>query len=813
MIDDTKAAMETKNDVVEKRVTTTIIRRRSQKKPDVLPDKEIAEETSQVIEAVLQPEGGPSKTSQAADAVGEVVSVSDADKSAGDGVEKSVQTVQVVAESETAGIKFNSSVSEEERKIGVVGRINLNAQTPSSAAPAVSQGVREREDWRDRLKKGPKRKKSRAELDMEVIQRAGGLRSYAEVYNEDESAVAAVQQAPVSDRVFQPSPRGKKRKTQRRDFKHTQITERKAIKKVIRMEETIGISDLSQSLGIKAGEIISKLMSLGIMATINSSIDVDTAQLIAEEWGFSVERFGFKEEDVLAIPEAHASGTNFEKRAPVVTVMGHVDHGKTSILDVIRKASVADGEAGGITQHIGAYEVEVKGRKITFIDTPGHEAFTTMRARGAQITDLVILVVAADDGIMPQTIEAIDHSKAAGVPIIIAMNKMDRPEAQPDRIKQAMTEHGLVPEEWGGDVICVPTSAKTKEGIDHLLEMVLLQADMLDLKASPVARPRGTVIESKLDKGRGPVATVLVQDGTLKTGGHVVCGIYEGKVRAMFDYEGRQISEAGPSVPVEILGLSGTPTAGDELAGVADEKAARLVAEQRRLKAREKQMGENVHVSLEGLSAALAVDNSLELNVIVKGDVQGSVEAVCDALTKLSTEKVRLKVIHSAVGGIIESDIMLASASNAIALGFNVRPDSKAKAAADREKVEIRHYRIIYEMIDEVRKAMEGLLAPDLHEVSMGTAEVRDVFRITKVGAIAGCYVTDGKITRSCRARLLRDQVLVFEGGISSLRRFKDDVKEVSSGYECGIGIENYNDIKVGDVIEAYIIEKKAATL
>jgi translation initiation factor IF-2 len=804
MIGDTKEeAVAKSGEVMEKRVTTTVIRRRAKKKePGAEAEGEVPASTPS--EAPLQPavheEAAPSA------AVAAKAETPQAERTAPK--EGPVQTTapQELSKMIAAqpGVKLASTVSEAERRIGVVGRIDLNAQ-------AVQPQVKEKEDWKEKLKRGQRRKKSREEMDMEAIQRAGGLKHYAEVVEGD--APEAAPTPAMGDRVFQPR-QVRKRKGAKRDFKKTQITERKAIKKVIRMEEGISVSALSQALGLKAGEIINKLMSLGSAVTsINDIIDVDTAQLIAEEGGFTVERAGFREEDVLAEPEAHASAENLSPRAPVVTVMGHVDHGKTSILDAIRKTNVTDGEAGGITQHIGAYEVELPKGRITFIDTPGHEAFTTMRARGAEVTDIVILVVAADDGIMPQTIEAIDHAKAAGVPIIVAINKIDKNGAQPDRVKQSMTEYGLVPEEWGGEVICVPTSAKTKQGIDRLLEMVLLQAEMSDLKADPTVRPKGSVIEARLDKGRGPVATVLVQEGTLKVGSYVVCGTYDGKVRAMFDFEGRPVDEAPPSKPVGILGLSGVPTAGDDLIGVVDEKGARLVAEQRRLREREKSMSGPSHVSLEDLSAQLAVSETLELNVILKGDVHGSIEAVSDALTKLSTEKVKLNVLHSAVGGIIESDIMLASASNAIVLGFNVQPDGKAKAAAENEKIEIRTYRIIYEMLTDVRKAMEGLLAPDENEVSLGQAEVRDIFKISKVGTIAGCYVVSGKIQRNARARILRDQVVVFDGKISSLKRFKDDAREVAEGFECGIGIENFNDIKSGDIIDAYIIEKKAAKL
>jgi len=564
-------------------------------------------------------------------------------------------------------------------------------------------------------------------------------------------------------------------------------------------------------MGVRGSELLKKLMELGTMTTLNQSVDVETATLLAEEYGYSVEHTAFKEEEVLVEPEAKASAGKLIPRAPVVTVMGHVDHGKTSILDFIRKANVAAREAGGITQHIGAYEVKLPKGSITFIDTPGHAAFTSMRSRGAQVTDIVVLVVAADDGVMPQTIEAIDHAKAAGVPIIVAMNKMDRAEAQPERVKQAITEHGLVTEEWGGDTICVPTSAKTGEGIGDLLEMILLQSEMLDLKADPEMRPKGVVIESKLDKGRGPVATVLIQEGTLEKGQNVVCGLYSGKVRAMQNATGDFLEKATPSMAVEIQGLGGVPASGDELVGVEDERDARMVTELRQKKVRESMLSGPATISLEEL--AKQATETKELKLIVKADVHGSSEAVSDALSKLSTDAVKVEILHKGVGGITESDVLLAAASEAVAIGFNVTADAAAKRAAEQNKIEIKTYRVIYELLDEVRKAMEGLLAPEEKEVVIGHADVRETFRVSKIGTIAGCYVTDGKIQRNSHARLLRDQAIVFEGKISSLKRFKDDVKEVSENYECGIGLENFNDVKNGDVIEVYIIERKAATL
>ncbi len=804
MTDETRnEATENNVQVVEKRVKKNVIRRRRKTVETAPETTEAAPETTAAAPerpAVRMPKGAapavvpPKRTGVTAEA---------AQKPAVDAPEQQdPENPPTVA----SGVTL-AKPTEAERKIGVVGHIDLDTVKPSEpSAPA-----REREEWRERQQqqRGTRRRKSRAELEMEAIQRAGGLKQYAGMFGREEPGGGTG----GADRVFRPGPSGKRRRVRKEGGKKPRITEPKAIKKIIRVDEAITVGDLSQALGVKANELIRKLMGMEVMATINKAVDVDTASLLAEEYGFTVEHTGFKEEDILVEPEAHASSENIAPRAPVVTVMGHVDHGKTSILDVIRKSDVASGEAGGITQHIGAYEVTMPNGKITFIDTPGHEAFTTMRARGAQVTDLVIIVVAADDGVMPQTIEAIDHAKAAGVPIIVAVNKIDKADAQPDRVKQALTEHGLVPEEWGGDIICVNTSAKSGEGIDQLLEMILLQSEMLELEADPTIRPKGVVVEAKLERGRGPVATVLIQEGTLRKGDYLVCGTYEGKVRTMFAADGTEVKEAGLSKPVGILGLSGVPEAGDEMVGVEDERAARLVAEQRREKERERQLHRPVHASLDDLAAQLEAAEAKELKVIIKGDVHGSVEAVREALEKLSTEKVKLTVLHTQVGGVTESDVMLASASDAIIVGFNVQPDGKARRAAENEGVEIRTYRIIYEMLDEMRKAMEGLLAPIEKEAALGQAEVREVFRVSKVGTIAGCHVVDGIIRRNARARLLRDQVVVFDGEISSLKRFKEDAREVAEGYECGIGLANFNDVKVGDLIEAYIIEQTAATL
>ena len=549
------------------------------------------------------------------------------------------------------------------------------------------------------------------------------------------------------------------------------------------------------------------------MKTINDSIDFDTAAFIADDLGIELElKLEKSAEDVLSenFDETEDSA-NLVTRPPVVTVMGHVDHGKTSILDRIRKTNVTQGEAGGITQHIGAYQVTVGGKVITFLDTPGHAAFTAMRARGAQATDIAVLVVAADDGIMPQTIEAINHAKAANVPIIVAVNKIDKPEADIERIKTQLTDHGLLPEEWGGDVIICPVSAKTGEGMDKLLENINLVAEMADLKANPNRKAKGVVIEAKLDQSRGPVATILVQNGTLKVSDSVIVGTVTGKIRAMSDDKGRKVSSAGPSAPVSIMGLDEVPEAGDILYAVEQEKLTKLVAEERKNKEREKLIKDSQKVSLDDVFNRIAEGEMKGLNIIVKADVQGSVEAVKQSLEKLSNDEVKVNVIHAAAGAIKESDIMLAESSNAIIIGFNVRPDSNAKQIAEKSGVDIKLYRVIYEAIEDVQKALKGMLAPKFKEVYLGKAEVREVFKISGVGQVAGCYVTEGKILRSGKLRIYRDDVMICEGNVLQLKRFKDDVKEVSQGYECGISIEKFNDIKVGDFIESYQIEEENA--
>ena len=586
----------------------------------------------------------------------------------------------------------------------------------------------------------------------------------------------------------------------------------KAAKRKVRIEGTIRISDMAQQMSLKANELIKVLFNLGIMATINQSIDFDTASILAAEFKYEVEKTGFEEKDYLE-PSAPDRPEDLKPRPPVVTIMGHVDHGKTSLLDAIRKTHVTSGEAGGITQHIGAYHVRTKNGDVVFLDTPGHEAFTAMRARGAQITDLVILVVAADDGVMEQTREAVNHARAANVPIIVAVNKMDKPGANPDRVLRELAEMGLQAEEWGGDTIVCKVSAKTHEGLDELLELLALQSEVMELKANPDKPARGHIIEAKLDKGRGAVATVLIQEGTLHQGDTFVCGTFSGRVRALLNDQGKKVKEAGPSIPVEVQGFTGVPVAGEEFAAIEDEKVARRIADARAIAQREKELASETKVTLESFLAGTGNDEQKTLNLVVKADVQGSLEAVQGSLQKASTDKVTVNVVHGGTGAITESDILLASASKAIIIGFNIRPTAKIKEVAAHENVDIRFYDIIYKLVDDVKNAMAGLLAPVEKEVYLGQAEVRKTFSLPKVGTIAGSYVADGKIVRNAGARLLRDGVVVWTGTISSLKLFKDDAKEVARGKECGIGLENFNDIKDGDIIEAFDTVQEAATL
>ncbi len=599
-----------------------------------------------------------------------------------------------------------------------------------------------------------------------------------------------------------------KRETEAEKLRRLELERARKQQLKVLIPDNIVVSELATRLKVTATEVIKKLMGLGVMATINQEVDFDTAALVAEELGAKVEKEVIVTIEERLIDNSDDDEDNCEERSPVVVVMGHVDHGKTSLLDRIRNSNVTESEAGGITQHIGAYRVKVNDKEITFLDTPGHEAFTSMRARGASVTDIAILVVAADDGIMPQTVEAINHAKAANVSIIVAINKMDKMGANPDKVKQELTEHGLVIEEWGGDTICVPVSAKTGEGIDDLLENVLLVAEMKELKANPHRLAKGAVIEARLDKGRGPIATILVQNGTLHQGDVIIAGTAVGRIRVMTDDKGRVVKEAGPSVPVEITGLAEVPSAGDTFNAVEDEKLARELVEQRKHEAKQEQFSAYQKITLDNLFSQIAEGEIKELPIIVKADVQGSVEAVKQSLEKLSNEEVRVKVIHGGVGAVSESDVMLANASNAIIVGFNVRPDPVASENAARDGVDIRLYRIIYDAIEEISTAMKGMLAPKFREVQQGRIEVRQVYKISNVGTVAGCYVLDGKVTRTSEIRVVRDGIVIAEDKMSSLKRFKDDAKEVVKGFECGITLEHFSDIKEGDIFEAFMMEE-----
>ena len=589
------------------------------------------------------------------------------------------------------------------------------------------------------------------------------------------------------------------------------------LENVIEVEDVLTVKELGEELGVKPNKLITELINMGTMATINQDLDMETMEELAGEYGYQIKEVEAEDEDddiYGLVNDYEDKEEDLELRPPVVTVMGHVDHGKTTLLDTIRKTNVTEGEAGGITQHIGAYQVQVDDQKVTFLDTPGHEAFTSMRARGAQATDVAIIIVAADDGVMPQTVEAINHAQAAEVPIIVAINKIDKPNAQPERVKQELTEHGLVVEEWGGDTVTVPISALQEQNLDELLEMVLLTAEMEELKANPHRPANGVIVEAELDRGRGPVATVLVKNGTLKVGDHIVVGSAHGRVRALIDDHGQRVESAGPATPVEVLGLSEVPSAGDVLEVMPDSSKSREIAEEREEEKRARELVDHkTAVNLDDLFEQIQQGEIKDLNIVIKADVQGSIEALKESLLDLSTDEVQVNVVHGGVGGITETDVMLASASNAIIIGFNVRPGTNARKTAEKENIDIRTYRVIYRAIEDVRKAMEGLLEPDYKEVVIGEVEVRDTFKVPDVGMIAGAYVTDGIVKRNAELRLLRDGKIIHEGEISSLKRFKDDVKEVREGYECGIGIEDYNDLKVGDVMEVYEYEEVKRTL
>ena len=693
------------------------------------------------------------------------------------------------------------------------------AKTEKPAAKAQTQAAKPAEDKQPK-KKNDKPMQSRTKGERRTVDtRAGNVE--LDKYNERYENIAPANNGMQSDKSVNKQKlkqrstqyrkqgmRSSRRETEAQRLARIAAERAKKPQIVVKIPDEIVVSDLAAMLKMTAAEVVKKLFSLGVMATVNQVIDYDTAAIVATELGAKAEKEVVVTIEDRIIDDSDDSAEDLSPRDPVVVVMGHVDHGKTSLLDAIRHTDVTATEAGGITQHIGAYRVDLNGQKITFLDTPGHAAFTSMRARGAQATDIAVLVVAADDGIMPQTIEAINHAKAAGVDIIVAINKMDKPGATTDRIMQQLTEYDLIPEEWGGDTICVPVSALTKMNIDKLLESILLVAEMKELKANPNRAAKGIVIEARLDRNRGPIATLLVQNGTLHSGDIIVAGTSVGRVRVMVDDKGRKVKEAGPSVPVEIMGLAEAPQAGDAFDAVSDERLARELVEQRKQKQKEEQFKSFEKVTLENLFSSLKEGELKELNIIVKADVQGSVEAVKQSLEKLSNDEVRVKIIHGGVGAINESDVMLANASNAIIVGFNVRPDPVAAQNAERDGVDIRCYRIIYDCIDEIEAAIKGMLAPKFREVQQGRAEVRQVVKISSVGNIAGCYVLSGKVTRNSKIRVVRDGIVITEDEISSLRRFKDDVKEVAQNFECGIGLAKFNDIKEGDIFEAFTIEE-----
>lgn len=810
----------------EVRVTTTVIRRR----PKIVeqPPEEIEPVAAEAVESVVPAPGAEESAPMVATAPKEteIPQASEVPSVEAPKAEKPmVEEPKVAAAQESPKPVTVDEEKPTMNRARILGRVELPGLTP---APRPSEKrevvIPPKKKVEERVVTPPPAaaaaddRKKKGKVFVEAAAPAGGAPAAKKSTPPGGKKKEAFKKAELlekRERIFEPGPKSGKGKRRERETvssgRKTEITVPKAIKRIIKISESITVGELAKRMGVKATDLIRVLMKMGMMATINHPLDVDTAALIAAEFSYEIENVAIDTDEMLeSAPDAPES---LKKRPPVVTIMGHVDHGKTSLLDAIREANVIAGEAGGITQHIGAYDVELNGRKITFLDTPGHEAFTAMRARGAKVTDIVILVVAADDGVMPQTREAVNHSKAAGVPIIVAINKIDKPEAKPERVKQELMEFGLVSEEWGGETIFVEVSAKKRINLPDLLEMVLLQADVMDLKTNPDKDARGTIVEAKLDRGRGPVATVLVQEGTLKIGDYFVAGVHSGRVRAMQNDRGDKVLAAGPSMPVEVIGFTGVPDAGDVFISLPDEKKAKEIASHRQQKLRETELAKHSKMSLEQLYDKIQKGEVKDLNAIVKADVQGSVEAVAESLRKLSTDAVRLNVIHSSVGAITETDVNLASASNAIILGFNVRPEPKASAMAEKEGVDVRLYNIIYDAVEDIKKAMEGLLEPTLREKFLGRAEVREVFSVPKVGNVAGCYVQDGKMLRNAPVRLLRDNVVVYEGKMSSLRRFKDDMKEVATGYECGIGLENYNDIKVGDIIEAYEIEKIATKL
>jgi len=720
--------------------------------------------------------------------------------------EEKGKEVPLAAEKVTPPPKEATGVTPAEPSVVAPAKKQPAKEEPESKVKIISKKIVLPEEEEDtKVTKKKRFKKERFSPGKDITKRK--FTSVSSKDLQEEEVVSPKEKA----KRYKPSPFRKKKSLSLVKAKKTEVTIPKAIKRKIKVLEGITVALLAKRMGIKAGAVIKKLMDLGVMATMNETIDIDSASLAAHEFGYEVESVTIEEEQIFL--EKEESLKDLLPRAPIVTVMGHIDHGKTSLLDAIRQSNVIEREAGGITQHIGAYHVELDKGTIIFIDTPGHEAFTTMRARGAKVTDIVVLVIAADDGIMPQTIEAIDHAKAAKVPIIVAINKIDKPNANPEKIRQTLTEYELVPEDWGGDTLYAEISAKQRTGIEELLEIIILQAEMLELQSNPNKSAKGTVIEAKLDKSKGPVATILVQEGTLKVGETFIAGAHYGKTRVLISDAGKAIPQAGPSTPVQVLGLSGVPEAGDSFLAVDEEKKAKQAGLYFQQKQREKGLVESSRVTLEGLYDQIQEGTIQELNVIIKVDVHGTLDALTKSLQELGNEQVKINLIHTAVGAINQSDVMLASASKAIIIGFAVSPDAKAKIAAEQEKVDIRLYNIIYDAISDITDALEGLLAPTLIENLRGKAEVRQVFHISRLGIIAGSIVTEGKITRDCKFRITRNGTLMHQGRVSSLKRFKDDAREVESGHECGIGIEGFEEIQIGDIIECYTTEEVATKL
>ncbi len=810
---------ETGQEVVERRIGDRVIIRRKRKKKEEPKEVESSSEDILISKTETQKEEVKEKESFSEEVelpAGERVTTSSSqiEEEVSGGEESRVEAVEKGKEIVTEEITLPLKEDEEKLESVKVSKSDIGKKKLRGEDKEWEEEIEKKEPKKAKKKRAASKPKKEEIIDTEVLEELrkvfrtklpGRKREY--VFKERKIKSRHDLKKEKAAQVAKSS--GEKQQITTTTSVEAERKVAPSAKKVIKIsEDAITVGELAKKMQVKASELIKKLMLMGIKATINQVLDEETVILVADEFGYEVKVEKFEEEALISEGQ-DTSEEELLPRPPVVTVMGHVDHGKTTLLDTIRKTNVVSNEAGGITQHIGAYKVSVDGRTIVFIDTPGHEAFTSMRARGAEVTDIVILVVAADDGVMPQTVEAINHAKAAGVPIIVAINKIDKPEANPEAIKRQLSEYGLIPEEWGGDTLFAEISAKANKGIDQLLDLVLLQADVMELKAPVNKRASGVVIEAKLDKGKGPLCTVLVKEGTLKVGDHVVAGTHYGRVRALIDDQGNRIKEAGPSIPVEIMGLSGVPEAGENFYVVKNERIAREIVEHREEVSKKKRSrGSEQKVSLEELYESLGSKETKELNLIIKADAQGTVEALKKSLNELSTEKCKINIIHTGVGAISETDISLASASDAIVVGFNVRPDAKAKKLAEQEGVSVELHNVIYDVVSRIRNAMEGLLEPILKEKVIGHVEVRKTFKISKAGTVAGGFVTDGKVVRDANVKVVRDGVVVYDGKISSLKRFKDDVKEVQSGYECGISVSNFNDIKVGDVLEVYVIEE-----